>query len=160
MGANSKTQDRLLELTWVLSSMGGHLEELSLFWAKALGVTGPQWLILMALLELDREGVGVPVNAVSQRLFVNSNFVTTQSKILEKKGLLQRRRSDYDARIVQLSLRDKAYKQMAALSSKHDALNEFIFEELTETQLDDLNNALTSLDDRLYKAGLKLRVGV
>ena len=86
--------------------------------------------------------------------------MTTQSKILEKKGLLRRRRSGDDARIVQLSLTDRAYKAMAALSSRHELLNEFIFAELNERQLEELTNALTSLDNRFQKAGLKLLVGI
>jgi MarR family transcriptional regulator, organic hydroperoxide resistance regulator len=47
-------------------------------------------MILMAVAELDR-GEGLPVNAVSKMLHVDSSFVTTQSKLLEKKGLMRRR---------------------------------------------------------------------
>ena len=130
------------------------------FLGQSIGSSGTQWLILTALFELDQEGDGVPVNAVSKKTLVQSNFVTTQSKILEKKGLLRRRRSGDDARIVQLSLTDRAYKAMAALSSRHKSLNEFIFAELNERQLEELTNALTSLDNRFQKAGLKLLVGI
>lgn len=159
VGASSKDKNRIL-LTWALVSMGVHLAELRHFWARALGVSGTQWLILTALFELDQEGDGVPVNAVSKKTLVQSNFVTTQSKILEKKGLLRRRRSGDDARIVQLSLTDRAYKALATLSSRHESLNEFIFAELNERQLEELTNALTSLDNRFQKAGLKLLVGI
>lgn len=140
--------------------MGTHLEELRHFWARTFGVSGTQWLILTALFELDKEGEGLPVNAVSRKMLVNSSFVTTQSKILEKEGLLRRRRSADDSRIVQLSLTEKAYKDMAALSSRHDSLNEFIFAELNEKHLEELTNGLSSLDNRLKKARLKLLVEI
>ncbi len=81
--------------------------------AKTLGISGPQWMILMALSDMDK-GDGVPVNVVSKKLHVDSSFVTTQSKLLEKKGFLRRKTSTEDARIVQMSLTDKTYKHLAA----------------------------------------------
>src|SRR5215831_14168350 len=95
----SKDQDTIRRFTWVIASINVHLEELRYFWAKALGISGPQWMILMALADLDDKD-GIPVNVVSKRLHVDSSFVTTQSKLLEKKGFLRRRTSAEDARIV------------------------------------------------------------
>ena len=83
--AAPKNQDLVKRFTWVIASIGVHLEELRYFWAKALGISGPQWMIVMALADLD-QGDGVPVNVVSKKLHVDSSFVTTQSKLLEKKG--------------------------------------------------------------------------
>src|SRR5206468_413292 len=85
-------QDVIRRFTWVIASMNVHLEELRYFWAKTLGISGPQWMILMALADLDHDD-GVPVNAVSKKLHVDSSFVTTQSKLLEKKGFLRRRKA-------------------------------------------------------------------
>src|SRR5215475_4598691 len=150
-----KNEDLIRRFTWSVAAIGVHLEELRYFWAKTLGVSGPQWMILMALADLD-QGDGVPVNVVSKKLHVDSSFVTTQSKLLEKKGFLRRKTSDEDARIVQMSLTDKTYKQLAALASQQEALNEFIFSEFGEHELDDLNNKLTALQRRLEKATLKV----
>ena len=157
VGATSKNQDAVRRFTWAIAAIGVHLEELRYFWAKALGISGPQWMILMALADMDQDD-GVPVNAVSKKLHVDSSFVTTQSKLLEKKGFLRRKTSDKDARIVQMSLTDKTYKQLAALASQQEALNEFIFSEFGEHELDDLNNKLTALQHRLEKATLKVVV--
>ncbi|MBV8747742.1 MAG: MarR family transcriptional regulator, partial [Xanthobacteraceae bacterium] len=86
MGATAaKNQDVIRRFTWVIASVNVHLEELRYFWAKALGISGPQWMIVMALYDLDQGG-GVAVNAVAKKLHVDSSFVTTQSKLLEKKG--------------------------------------------------------------------------
>jgi hypothetical protein len=57
-----------------------------------------------------------------------------------------------------MSLTDKTYKQLAALASQQEALNEFIFSEFGENELDDLNNKLTALQHRLEKATLKVVV--
>jgi len=125
-GAASKNQDIVRRFTWVIASTNVRLEELRYFWAKTLGVSGPQWMILMALADLDQNGEGVPVNVVSKKLHVDSSFVTTQSKLLEKKGFLRRKTSAEDGRIVQMSLTDKTYKHLAGLAAQQEALNAFI----------------------------------
>jgi DNA-binding MarR family transcriptional regulator len=153
----SKNQDVIRRFTWVIASINVHLEELRYFWAKALGISGPQWMILMALHDLDQDQ-GVPVNAVSKKLHVDSSFVTTQSKLLEKKGFLRRKTSAEDARIVQMSLTDKTYKHLAGLAAQQEALNEFIFAELNNKQLGELTDTLTALKGRLEKATLKVVV--
>ena len=102
-GSTVKNQDLVKRFNWTIASIGVHLEELRYFWAKTLGISGPQWMILMALSDMD-QGDGVPVNVVSKKLHVDSSFVTTQSKLLEKKGFLRRKTSTEDARIVQMSL--------------------------------------------------------
>ena len=152
--AAAKNQDVIRRFTWVIASINVHLEELRYFWAKALGISGPQWMIVMALHDLD-QGEGVPVNAVSKKIHVDSSFVTTQSKLLEKKGFLRRKTSSEDARIVQMSLTDKAYKHLAGLAERQEALNEYIFAELNDRQLAELNETMAALQSRLEKATLK-----
>ena len=153
--AASKNQDTIRRFAWVINSVGVHLEELRYFWAKALGISGPQWMILMALADLDDKD-GVPVNVVSKKLHVDPSFVTTQSKMLEKKGFLRRKTSTEDARIVLMSLTDKTYKQMAGLAAQQEALNEFVFAELSNKQLDELIDTLSGLRNRLEKGRLKV----
>ncbi len=150
-----KNQETIRRFTWVINSVGVHLEELRYFWAKALGISGPQWMILMALADLDDKD-GVPVNVVSKKLHVDPSFVTTQSKLLEKKGFLRRKTSTEDARIVQMSLTDKTYKQLAGLAAQQEALNEFIFAELSNKQLDELIDTLSGLRNRLEKGRLNV----
>jgi DNA-binding MarR family transcriptional regulator len=157
--AGAKNQDTIRRLTWVIASMNVHLEELRYFWAKTLGISGPQWMILMALADMDQDE-GVPVNVVSKKLHVDSSFITTQSKLLEKKGFLRRKTSTEDARIVQMSLTDKTYKHLAGLASQQEALNDFIFAEFDDTQLGELADKLTTLESRLEKARLKVVVDI
>ncbi len=158
-GATTKNQDVIRRFTWAIASIGVHLEELRYFWAKTLGISGPQWMIVMALADMD-QGDGVPVNVVSKKLHVDSSFVTTQSKLLEKKGFLRRKSSVEDARIVQMSLTDKTYKHLAGLASQQEALNEFIFAEFDDRALGELTGKLTALKNRLEKACLKVAVDI
>jgi DNA-binding MarR family transcriptional regulator len=155
-GSTAHTNEDLIRrFTWSIAAIGVHLEELRYFWAQTLGVSGPQWMILMALADLDR-GDGVPVNVVSKKLHVDSSFVTTQSKLLEKKGFLRRKTSADDARVVQMSLTDKTYKHMAGLESQQKNLNAFIFAEFDDSELEAFTGKLAALQNRLEKACLRV----
>jgi MarR family transcriptional regulator, organic hydroperoxide resistance regulator len=152
-----KDQDAVRRFSWEIASISAHLEELRQFWAKTLGISGPQWMIVVALADHD-QGDGVPVNAVSKLLHVDPSFVTTQSKLLEKKGFVRRKTSAEDARIVQMSLTDKTRKHLTSLASQQEDLNEFIFAEFGERELNDLTGKLGALKRRLEKAVLKVVV--
>jgi DNA-binding MarR family transcriptional regulator len=150
-----KNHDIIRRFAWEIASISAHLEELRHFWAKTLGISGPQWMIIVALADLDH-GDGVPVNAVSKMLHVDPSFVTTQSKLLEKKGFIRRKPSAEDARIVKMSLTDKTCKHLASLASQQEALNEFIFAEFAPREIEDLAAKLAALKKRLEKACLKV----
>jgi DNA-binding MarR family transcriptional regulator len=147
------------QFTWEISSIDFYLGELRYFWAKALSISSPQWLILMALANMDK-GEGVSVKAVSKMLHVDSSFVTTQSKMLEKLGFLRRKTSEGDARIVQMSLTDKAYKRLASLASRQESLNDFIFSEFNEKELVEFTAKLKSLKGRIEKACLRAAIDI
>jgi DNA-binding MarR family transcriptional regulator len=114
-------------------------------------------MMIVALADLD-QGEGAPVNAVSKMLHVDPSFVTTQSKLLEKKGFIRRKSSSEDARIVKMSLTDKTYKHLASLAAQQESLNEFIFAEFSAGEIDELTGKLASLKKRLEKACLKVAV--
>jgi DNA-binding MarR family transcriptional regulator len=148
-------QDAARRFTWEIASINMHLEELCHFWATSLGITGPQWMILMALADLDKAD-GVPVNVVSKTLHVDPSFITTQSKLLEKKGLLRRKPSESDARVVQMSLTDKTCKHLAKIAARQEALNDFIFADFKGCELIEFNHKLAALKNRFEKARLKI----
>jgi DNA-binding MarR family transcriptional regulator len=155
----SKNQDVVRQFTWEIASINVYVQEIRYFWAKALGVSGPQWMILMALADLD-QGDGVSVKVVSKRLHVDPSFVTTQSKMLEKKGFMRRRTSADDARIVQMSLTDKTYKYLAGLALQQQNLSEFIFEGFSDRELKEFTDKLATIKQRLEKASLKVTMDI
>ena len=157
--SGGKNHDIARRFAWEIAAINVHLQEIRYFWAKTLGVSGPQWMILMALADLD-QGEGVPVKVVSKMLHVDPSFVTTQSKMLEKKGFMRRKTSDDDARVVQMSLTDKTYKHIAALASKQEELNNFIFAEFSDRELSEFTAKLAALKARLEKASLMVSIGI
>ena len=68
-----------------------------------LGVTYPQYLVLLVLWEKDAQ----PVNDIAKRLVLETNTVTPLLKRMEAEGLVRRTRGTEDARQVIVSLTEK-----------------------------------------------------
>ena len=72
-----------------------------------LGVTYPQYLVLLVLWEWHDQAPSAPtVKALGERLLLDSGTLTPLLKRLEQLGLVQRRRSTLDEREVHLGLTD------------------------------------------------------
>jgi MarR family transcriptional regulator, organic hydroperoxide resistance regulator len=67
---------------------------------EQLGVTYPQYLVLMALWEED----GARVSRLGERLHLDSATLTPLLKRLEVRALVERRRSQVDERVVEVFL--------------------------------------------------------
>ena len=77
----------------------------------ALGITYPQYLVLMVLWEKDNQ----PVNDIARRLLLETNTVTPLIQRMEKLGILSRKQGDKDHRqqIVSLTPNGKEMEQKA-----------------------------------------------
>ncbi|TWB87818.1 MarR family transcriptional regulator [Bradyrhizobium macuxiense] len=153
-----KKLDRAIrDFIWNIVEVHSQLEEINNIWAVMLGISEPQWLILMAIDELD-DGRGVAGVDVASKLRIHPAFVTNQTKSLEKKGLLAREPSSKDARFILMSLTAKARAEMGKLSKKKGVLNSTIFNDLDEMSLTDLNAALRSIAKNTRMAARLLAV--
>ncbi len=77
----------------------------------ALGITYPQYLVLMVLWEKDNQ----PVNDIAHRLILETNTVTPLIQRMEKQGLITRKQGDKDKRqqIVSLTKNGKEMEERA-----------------------------------------------
>jgi DNA-binding MarR family transcriptional regulator len=135
------------QVIWDFVSISNNLEDIRRAWAKLFGISGSQWLILMAIADLDQGG-GVSVGDVSHKIHAVSTFVTTQTKILERMGLLNRVSSTADARVVLMSLSDEARRKIDELSPRWEALHEYIFRDFDADALHDVKAKLEMLKRR------------
>lgn len=76
---------------------------------EELGLTYPQYLVLLVLWERDE----LPVNDIAKKLILNTNTLTPLLKRMETQGLLTRARSHQDERKVIVCL-TKAGQEMQA----------------------------------------------
>src|ERR1700751_5873123 len=67
---------------------------------ERLGLTYPQYLVMLALWERD----GVPLKDIGERLFLDSGTLTPILKRLQAAGLVKRTRSTEDERQVLIAL--------------------------------------------------------
>lgn len=88
---------------------------------EPLGVTYPQYLVLLVLWEQD----DVPVKFLGERLALDSATLTPLLKRLEQQGIVVRRRDSEDERVVRIrltehgrALRAKARKIPAAIACR------------------------------------------
>ena len=76
-----------------------------------LGITYPQYLVLMVLWEKDSQ----PVNDIAHRLLLETNTVTPLLQRMEKQGLVERKQGEKDKRqhIISLTKNGKSLEQKA-----------------------------------------------
>ncbi len=76
-----------------------------------LGITYPQYLVMMVLWEKDEQ----PVNDIAHRLMLETNTVTPLLQRMERMGLISRRKGEHDKRqqIVSLTEAGRAMEQQA-----------------------------------------------
>lgn len=107
---------------------------------EKLGITYPQYLVLMLLWETD----GRTVNEIARRLILNTNTVTPILKRMESQGLIARRRSEADERRVIITLTPKGVQLREEAARIPERLVEGLVTE--DMNLEDLHR----LKEQLY----------
>ncbi|WP_247807966.1 MULTISPECIES: MarR family winged helix-turn-helix transcriptional regulator [unclassified Bradyrhizobium] len=147
------------DFIWNIVEIHSQLQQIHKGWADLLGITEPQWLMLMAIDELD-EGRGVSGIAVANKLRIHPAFVTNQTKKLQQMELLARTTSPEDARFLQISLTQKAQAEITKLSQKRQSIIETMFGDLDQQSLEYLNKRLSSIARGSRLASQKLNIGL
>jgi len=108
-----------------------------------LGVTYPQYLVMLVLWERD----GVPLKDIGERLFLDSGTLTPLLKRLEQAGLVKRTRGTKDERQVLIALT----VQGQALKEKARAVPQSILaaSACSVSELVSVKNEILALRDRL-----------
>lgn len=112
---------------------------------RQLGLTYPQYLVMMVLWERD----GLGVSEIGERLFLDSATLTPLLKRMEAAGLISRVRAASDERHVIVSLTDsgKTLRQQA----EQVPVSIFCATECTPDELTLIKSQLDLLRDRLLK---------
>ena len=120
---------------------------------EALDLTYPQYLVLIVLWERD----DITVNALGNRLFLDSGTITPLIKRLEARGLVSRKRDEDDERQVRIRLTPEG----RALQDKALAVPLTIARGtgLTREDVDRLRAELLTLRDRLGGQGEESKPG-
>jgi MarR family transcriptional regulator, organic hydroperoxide resistance regulator len=108
-----------------------------------LDLTYPQYLVLLVLWERD----GERVSRIGERLHLDSATLTPLLKRLEARGLIERRRSEADERVVEVFLTAAGKR----LERKANAIPACMLEkaQLSVTELEKLRAQVQALTERL-----------
>ena len=98
----------------------------------ALGITYPQYLVLMVLWENDNQ----PVNDIARRLLLETNTVTPLLQRMEKLGIISRKKGEQDKR-----------QQIVSLTKKGKALEKEAFAQVPSCMKDQLSACPLNLED-------------
>lgn len=102
-----------------------------------LGITYPQYLVLMVLWEKDC----LPVNEIAHKLFLETNTVTPLLQRMERQGLVSRQRGDEDRR-----------QQIVSLSEKGRQLEERAFSIIPDGMGERLEHCILGMEDYRHLA--------
>jgi len=110
---------------------------------EKLEVTYPQYLVLLVLFEEE----SVTVKALGERLYLDSGTLTPMLKRMEEHGLVERKRSSKDERVVEVSLTEKG----RGLEKKAEEIpNKFSKEiHLELDEFEELKRLLTKILDQV-----------
>ena len=89
---------------------------------EELGLTYPQYLVMLVMWEADREGIKPRVSDLGARLRLDSGTLTPLLKRLEQRELLQRARLAKDERVVRLRLTNAGRALRAKAANVPDRL--------------------------------------
>lgn len=104
---------------------------------NALGITYPQYLVLMVLWERDNQ----PVNDIAHRLLLETNTVTPLLQRMEKLGIVVRKKGEQDKR-----------QQIVSLTDKGKDMEEEAFESIPSGMMNQLSACPLQLDDYMNLA--------
>jgi len=103
----------------------------------SLGITYPQYLVLMVLWEKDNQ----PVNDIAHRLVLETNTVTPLLQRMEKLGIVSRKKGEQDKR-----------QQIVSLTPKGKALEEEAFALVPAGMTDQLSACPMNVEDYQHLA--------
>ncbi len=106
---------------------------------EPLGITYPQYLVLLVLWEKDQQ----PVNDIAKRLHLETNTVTPLLQRMEKAGFIVRKRGEKDTRQRIVSLTPKGIAMREQAKNIPDDLSKQV---LQHVSMEEIANIIPALD--------------
>lgn len=119
--------------------------------AESIGLTTPQYNIIMVLYEIEDEAVAT-VSAVARFLHVSGPFITNQTNLLVKKGMVERYANPEDRRSTLLRLTASGRIAIAELLPELQTFNSCVFAGISRGQFETLGEIVSTLIDNWSEA--------
>jgi DNA-binding MarR family transcriptional regulator len=135
---DGKTDRAFRRMVYDLMTVGARMQEVRDRLAAEMGVSGPQYAILMAIAHLQDEDGGAGVRAVARRLHVSGPFVTAQVNRLVDAGLVEKAPNPDDGRGVLLAIGAAGRAVIDRTAPSIRAANDTFFGNLDARDFDNL----------------------
>jgi len=174
MGATTSNPDHLINgddqkfrhMIYDIMAFGARLETVRNGLGLLLGLSGPQYSVLIAVRRLETQGNKASVGAVAEYMHVTGAFVTAEVKKLTDLGLLEKRSDPSDGRRVLLALSDEAQRKLNDLTKYQVPVNDALFTGINRSEFETLSDimqrlvaqsegALRELELAFTKAGIR-----
>lgn len=126
------------QLLYDLFAFGNRLEDARARFAAFIGLTSPQYLILIVVSHADPEGE-IGVAQVAARLHLSGAFVTIEINKLVRDGLIEKRPHCSDRRRVRLGVTALGYEKLKRLATLQRPVNDALFAPLDRKEFEHLN---------------------
>jgi DNA-binding MarR family transcriptional regulator len=141
------TSDRdFRQFLYDLSSLASYLGSARAYLAAQLGVTSPQYNIVMIIAQYQG-ATGVSITEVAQRLHVSTAFITSEIIKLESAGLVAKNRNPDDGRSVLLRVTGACEKRVQQIAAERLFVNDQLFRGLSGEDFRHLATTVASLMD-------------
>ena len=139
-----QTDKKFRQFIYDLSAAASLLEVARSYLAKQLNISSPQYNILMVVAQYQTE-IGVTVSEVANHLHVTLAHVATESKILEKLGLLEIEVNPEDRRSKLLKIHKESESQITKFGTVRRGVNDALFQHLSKSEFENLSTSLGKL---------------
>lgn len=135
---------RFRDLLYDLFAFGSRLEDARARFAGYIGLTPPQYLILIAVsLAAPESEIGVA--QVAERLHLSGAFVTIEVNKLVKQGLVAKRPHSSDKRRVNLTVTALGFEKLERLAALQRPVNDALFATLDRADFEQLGQVMRRL---------------
>ena len=117
---------RFRSLIHDMLAFSGHIEAIRNGFGEEIGLSGPQYTILIAVAHLEG-GSGIGINALASHVHLSSAFVTTEVNKLVTTRLMTKRPNPDDRRRVLLTVAPAGWKRLDALAPHQRQINDALF---------------------------------
>ena len=139
--------DRTFRATvYDLLAVGARMQDVRDHLAAGIGVSGPQYAILMAIFHMQSGVEGAGVRAVGRRLHVSGPFVTAQANRLVELGLVEKRPNPADGRGVLLCLTAEGRRRISDAAPAIQEANDVFFAALSKVDFIVLGDIVARLE--------------
>lgn len=131
-------------LLYDLGSAAAYLDVARAYLASRIGVTSPQYNMLMVIAQNEGES-GISIHEIADHLHVSNTFVTMELKKLAHRGLIVKSPNPADARSVLVSLSEQGERQITSMAPELLRVNDQLFEHITAKDFQSLSRIVASL---------------